>query len=531
MRSVSKARVLEVSSAIGILMLAGGIVAGAAFWLGEQGVESPTGTTVALDPPANRLVCPGPLLLPEALDTDQAYNPVPAQAENLWQAALIPADPVAGAQSAGWLAWQELNQDVTGWQALLEDSSADPSAVSGGLWVAQSRAEHGVLVQQAGEEAAANALLSAAHVSWVPAGDLTGLAALHCQTPGFERWFSGISTTVGNTGQLVIQNPGLSPISVELSAWGAVGEREVEGQRVISVPPLSSTVTLVEGLVSGERRVALKLSASGGPFTAYLQTSELRGLTPAGMDLLAASARAETTQYLTALKVRDSELTEADPAVLFLLNPSAQEASVSVRLFSANGELEDTDLANLSVAGNSISEVSLAGLPEGVYTAEVTSNQPLVATARLSMPATLQHPRDFAWASATPLVPAEVTSHLVLPDAARGTVTIFAPASQAGMVSVRYFDRGGALLHTQELELLADTGAELDLAVLDAQLENGVAGVGSFSVSGDVDLIWGAALEAPGWASANPNAISVLQPHLPVASASEITVTRQGGVG
>ena len=95
-------------------------------------------------------------------------------------------------------------------------------------------------------------------------GDLRGMVAGPCAAPAVEHWLVGGSTSVGSSGRLVLQNPGRTPATVSLEAWGASGPVVLGSQSLVVVPPGEQVVTMLEAIAPDQSRLALHVTAEGG---------------------------------------------------------------------------------------------------------------------------------------------------------------------------------------------------------------------------------------------------------------------------
>ena len=69
------------------------------------------------------------------------------------------------------------------------------------------------------------------------AGDLKGLAYNSCAWPTNAAWYVGSSTKVGNSNRLVVANPSLTNIQVNVRAFSSTGEVALGTSSVVLLPP------------------------------------------------------------------------------------------------------------------------------------------------------------------------------------------------------------------------------------------------------------------------------------------------------
>nr|WP_297424739.1 DUF5719 family protein [uncultured Actinotalea sp.] len=345
-------------------------------------------------PPAPAtVVCPGPLRLPTEpepggdLTYDPQFDPSPEDSTTVLTA--------VGEGTAGLAVGALGDGSAVAAPAAAGDLAATVDDVAAGTVVVARPGPAG-----APQVAAGVATLTAT-------GDLRGLVAAGCGRPGPELWLAGGSTTLGSSARLVLQNPGATAVTVGLDLWGAAGPVELAGAPQFLVPPGQERVVLLEGLAAEERRVVLRVTASGGLVTAHLQDSALRGLVPAGVDQVVPGVGPATRQVLTGVVVPATEPGTVDTAQLRLLAPAASTAA-SVSLLGPEGPVELPGLAAVQLDAGAVLDVPLAGLPAGTWTVVVDAPVPVVAGALVTSGAGVgaaaesrTAPLDRAWVAAS----------------------------------------------------------------------------------------------------------------------------------
>ncbi|EYR61783.1 hypothetical protein N866_16780, partial [Actinotalea ferrariae CF5-4] len=182
------------------------------------------------------------------------------------------------------------------------------------------------------------------------------------------------------SARLVLQNPGATAVTVGLDLWGPAGPVELAGAPEFLVPPGQERVVLLEGLAAEERRLVVRVTASGGLVTAHLQDSALRGVVPAGVDQVVPGAGPGTRQVLTGVLVPETAPGTVDTAQLRLLAPD-ESTTASVALLGPDGPVALPGLAEVRLDAGAVLDVPLAGLPPGVWTVVVDAPSPVVAGA------------------------------------------------------------------------------------------------------------------------------------------------------
>src|SRR5690606_12139710 len=138
------------------------------------------------------------------------------------------------------------------------------------------------------------------------------------------------------------------------------------------------------------------LSTTGGAVTAYLQDSRVRGLVPAGVDLVVAGSAPAATQVVPGLTLSASAAEDADPAVVRLLAPDAA-TTARITLLGASGPLE---LPPVDLVAGEVVDAPLGGIEAGQYTAVVTAEGPVVAAVAVTRVGAADGPVERAWVAA-----------------------------------------------------------------------------------------------------------------------------------
>jgi len=419
-----------VGSAAAVLAVTGGVV------LADDTLPAADPGTVAarvvdVPPAPTVLVCPGPLRVPTELGEgdDLAYDP---QFDTAPDASAATLGALVTGAADGALAGPDGSSPVPAGAPTTVD---DPGAVT--------------LTVPGQEE---QPPVAASVVTSTGTGDLRGVAAAACAPPAAEHWLVGGSTALGSGARLVLRNPGRTPATVRLDVWGPAGPIDVSGAPEFLVPAGEERVVLLEGVAAEQRRVVVRTTVSGGLVHAYLQDTELRGLTPAGVALVTAGAAPATEQVVAGIDVDPSEPGGQDAAVLRLLAPE-DGGTVRVALLGEDGPVDLPGTAEVRLDAGAVLDVPLGGLPKGVYGAVVSPDVPVVAGAMVTRgesggaadPSVLD-PLDRAWLPAqTPgaagalAVPPVVPRHLVLT----------APGDDDARVTVRAHDADGEVTPTE----------------------------------------------------------------------------------
>ncbi|ASR55028.1 DUF5719 family protein [Cellulomonas sp. PSBB021] len=406
-----------------------------------------------------RLVCAGPLVLPQERDAGDAFDPVP----------VTPLTSlVAVATSSGGGAVTDLGGGV-----VAERFGAGASSTTS-RWVTEP------LVVQA-EPTDDPASVAAATSAYVTAGDLRGLAAASCQAPTTDAWLLGGSTELGATALLVLQNAGSTAAVVHLDVYGATGPVDLDTEQYL-VAPGAERVVVLGGLAPQERRVAVHVTATGGRVTAHVQDSTLDGFTPTGTDLVVASAPPSRRQVVPGVAVLATEVDDPDAGAVRLLAPGGGTTTARVRLLGPDGVEDLPGAGELVLEPGVVTDVPLGGLPAGAYTLVVEADRAVVASAMLARPGapTQQDPdvatRERAWVPSVPAPDAAAATDaqvVAVPDRATGTLVLGAVARSGALdadgtatAEVRVLGPDGEPVVRERVELALGRTAAWDLTQL-----------------------------------------------------------------
>lgn len=242
-------------------------------------------------------------------------------------------------------------------------------------------------------------LIGATESVTLGASDLFGLAAAPCRPAATESWLLGGSVATGTEDLVVLTNPGAVPSTVSLAVFGTV-----RSSTSVIVPAGSQTALPLTSIASGAESPVVKVTATGSPVRAVLQSSLTRTLDPAGIDLQDAVAAPQKHPVIPGVQVIESPDDGADSVVLRLMSPGVDsEAVVTAR---ALGETSASSEFTFPLVADEPTQVSLSTLEPGTYTVHVDSDAPVLAAVREqdgAGPST-----DFAWLTPAPEISDDV---------------------------------------------------------------------------------------------------------------------------
>jgi Family of unknown function (DUF5719) len=241
-------------------------------------------------------------------------------------------------------------------------------------------------------------------------GDLRGSAAAGCQQPSNDLWLVGADTTLGRTAVLNLSNASSTPATVSLDLYGAKGQIQAPGSRGLLVAPGTTRSIVLAGLAPDQDKMSIHARSAGGPVSAVIQQSVLRGLTPGGVDFVVPGSAPATRQVMSGLDIQDPSSAKAltakqgfadAAAALQIAVPGPADAVVEIKLYGRDGQKALPGGGVVTAKGGSVTEVSLAGVPAGQYTVAASADVSFVAAARVARGQKSESPTDFAWSPAS----------------------------------------------------------------------------------------------------------------------------------
>jgi len=275
-------------------------------------------------------------------------------------------------------------------------------------------------------------MVAASGAATADAAFLRGYAASACRPPLIESWLVGGSGETGAADIVVISNPGRVAATVELTVFGATGPEVPPGGAAIVIPAGQQHVVPLSGIARGEASPIVRVSATGAPVAASLQTSITRTLATGGVDQVDAVAGPDTVQVVTGIPVMASAAAEGQVATIArVLSPTAS-GTATLTVMSARGGTPAREPQQLELTAGLPIEVDLGGLEPGDYTVEVTADVPILAAVWQTTG--FAPGADFAWY--TPAPEFDGTTMLAVPAGPPRTLTLVNRGDAEALVSV-----------------------------------------------------------------------------------------------
>ena len=401
----SGSAVKRVFSAVGVLACAAGMLTAASFVPSAPGGRHIDAPLTAVPAGSKVEICPGPARLLEGtpVGTDPQFSPESDTADSQVDAAVLSTSagkvPESRLAALDGKTLTEVSKDAEG--ALAQTGAG---ALAAGVVSQRDVDAVSVLSADAlnNQQATASAVMSYTAKD----GDLRGSAAAACQEPANDLWLVGANTSVGRTAVLNLSNASSTPATVSLDLFGKAGQIQAPGSRGLLVPPGSTRAIVLAGLAAEQDRLAVHVRSVGGPVTAVIQQSVLRGLTPGGVDFIAPGSPPSARQVVSGVSIQDpadiksqtskAGYADAGPA-LQLAVPGPVDAVVEVKLFGRDGQKALPNGGVVTAKAGSVTEVSLAGVPAGQYTVSASSDVTFAAAVRVTRGTRSGGASDVAW--------------------------------------------------------------------------------------------------------------------------------------
>ncbi|MGY5765936.1 DUF5719 family protein [Brachybacterium sp. DNPG3] len=382
-----------------------------------------------------------------------------------------------GARVPGIVALDAAGEDMEG--------TAGSGDVGFGMLTLRNRTEGPVLESTASD--GSRPVADAVQSTVTRTGDYRSLVVARCGTPVTEASFLGVSTTTGSSAELVLRNASTRPATASIQVMTTDGAASMAGRSQVVVAAGEEQTVLLESIVPGEDVIGVDVTVLGAPLAMHLQTTERDGLTPGGAEILSPLGAASDEIVLPGVE------TAGSPAVVTLQNPGRTDATASIRVADEDGEIAEAALDGIEVPAESVVQVPLDGLADGVRTVLVDADEDLRAVARSERTGadlegeTIGSPVDFTLV--TPAAPIGTSAVSALPaGGAFGSLSLYSDTATAVTVIPLAADGTAG----EPVEVQVAEGAQASLA--DTALKIGDAWASSLVIvpdeAGAVSATW-----------------------------------------
>ena len=233
--------------------------------------------------------------------------------------------------------------------------------------------------------------IAGAQSQTVTTGDASGLAASACTVPVNTAWVAAGSTTTGRTTVLTLANASSVPAQVSLAVWTENGRIQTAGGSEVLVGARSRLALSLASIAPGAAGTAVEVTSTGGQLGVAIEQRVVRGLESGGLDLTGPTAAPATRQVITGVRIANASAVAAASAttgygdllpVLRLLAPGTKAADVRVSITGSSGS--GHKVLSRRIDAGKVTDVTLPGLTDGVYSLDVQSSQPVVTGARVA---------------------------------------------------------------------------------------------------------------------------------------------------
>ena len=276
--------------------------------------------------------------------------------------------------------------------------------------------------------------------------DLSGAAAAACASAHNEFWLVGGSTEIGRTTLIVLTNPSDVNSQVTLETYDENGYIEQETSPIV-VPAREQTIVALAGYLPESIAPVVRVQSVGGQITAVMQQSTTRTLAASGVDWVTPGSIPAQDVVITGVALtgqpdidRDEigdVVSDLEPT-LRLLTPGDEEATVTVVVRNEAGA-EEKYTAQLR--SRQVVQLPLVVSEDGLYTVEVTADQPIVAGVRTvqnfnpEISAPVSSPGgDFTWLSTNLPLPEKI--FIPVPESIDSYLAVFNPTDKQVSVIV-----------------------------------------------------------------------------------------------
>lgn len=266
---------------------------------------------------------------------------------------------------------------------------------AGGVKTVDVRVTGGITRVDAGGPLAAG--VAAELVTRAYVGPARGLAETRCAAAAPDTWFVGGATTAGTTAALVLVNTEDVAATANLSLLTPAGRVAPRVSQGIEVAPRGSVTVALQSLAPDMPVLATHVAVISGRLAAILIDSRHRAEVPLGVDYVPPTASPAHTAVVPGL------FAGAGPRVVSVAVPGPDDATVALRVVTADGAFVPAALDAVRVRAGGVTQVDLAtvlaGRPAGVV---VSSDVPVVTGGFSGQIDPRTHDSDFAWTAATP---------------------------------------------------------------------------------------------------------------------------------
>jgi hypothetical protein len=262
-------------------------------------------------------------------------------------------------------------------------------------------------------------------------GRYRGLGGGNCLAPATDWWFAGGNGELGFTDRLILANAAATDADVGVTVWTPSGMVLPPRFAAVRVPAESRVSIGLLAVAPNISTLALHVHAESGAVTAAVVDRRTSGLDSDGGDLVPATLPPAKHQVVAGLPAGTGTRT------LVLANPGTDDASVAVKVVTAQGEFTPSSVKPIDVGPGRTATVDISkafGTQGGAVTLD--SDHPVLAEARtIIAPSGRKLRPDLSWAPATQ--PLSDPAGVAIGREPDGGVCVLILSAPAGAASVR----------------------------------------------------------------------------------------------
>ncbi|MGH8890787.1 MAG: DUF5719 family protein [Acidothermaceae bacterium] len=218
-----------------------------------------------------------------------------------------------------------------------------------------------------------------------------------CEAPTTDAWFAGFSSGVGAHATLLLSNVDSVPATVDIGIFGDSAPPNPNAEHGLVVAPQTQAAVQLDSLTPGFANAVVHVSASSGRVVPAVRYDAENGSIPLGVEWIPRTEAPALEQ--TVPGILDGDGTRR----LVLAAPGELDATVSLKLVTADGSFTPTGFDDVNVPAGGVTSVDLApGLQKDAAAVVVTSTEPVVVAAVSSLPPDKAGGTDVGFTAAVP---------------------------------------------------------------------------------------------------------------------------------
>ncbi len=238
--------------------------------------------------------------------------------------------------------------------------------------------------------------------------DIVGFASSECAPGEGDSWLVGGATSTGRTTLVTLSNPTEVASTATITIYSENGQVSSAGTEGIDVPAGGQRVFSLAAFAPGIDSPVVHVQSRGGSIVANLQQSTVRTLQPGGVDIVDPSTAPGTLSVIPGVTISRSDAVFAQQgqagyadllSVVRLLATGTATAHAEISVIPEDSTAKPGAAAKVTLKPGVVTDVPLGSFPDGRYTLSISSDQPVVAGARVSTVGSAGQD-DFAWYSA-----------------------------------------------------------------------------------------------------------------------------------